>query len=179
MEYWNVVVTVHEGYYRKARELLEPLGTVRKTEFFNVLVMQVDDIRAALDMLKAIMEEELQAHDAIARFVPAAQTFYFTSATEFEEKAQEAALALAGELEGKKFHVRMHRRGFKKRISSMDEETFLDKVLLEALAKRGAAGAISFTDPDAVIAIETVGQLGGLTLFTREDLARYPFLHLD
>jgi tRNA(Ser,Leu) C12 N-acetylase TAN1 len=141
--------------------------------------MKVNDTRAAMEGLKAIMEEEPQARDAIARFVPAALTFFFTCAEEFEKKAQEAVLALAGELEGKKFHVRMHRRGFKKRISSMEEETFLDKMLLNELAERGAAGTISFTDPDAVISIETVGQLGGLTLFTRTDLTKYPFLHLD
>ena len=179
MEYWNVVVTVHEGYYRKARELLEPLGSVRKTEFFNVLVMQVSDTTAAMEMLKTIMEKEPQARDAIARFVPVAQTFFFSSADEFAAKAQEAALTVVGDLEGKKFHARMRRRGFKKRISSIEAETSLDKLLLDELTKRGATGTISFTDPDAVIAIETVGQLGGLALFTREELARYPFLHLD
>jgi tRNA(Ser,Leu) C12 N-acetylase TAN1 len=179
MEYWNVVITIHEGYYKKARELLKPLGSARKTEFFNVLVMQVSDTSAAMEMLNAVMVKEPQARDAIARFVPVAQTFNFSSADEFASKAQESAMAVADELEGKKFHVRMHRRGFKKRISSLEAETFLDRMLLEELTKRGAAGTISFTDPDAVIAIETVGQMGGLALFTREELARYSFLHLD
>jgi tRNA(Ser,Leu) C12 N-acetylase TAN1 len=162
MEFWNVVVTVHEGYYQKACAILEKIGSVSKTEYFNVLVMQ-----------------EPQAHDAIARFVPVTQTFFFTSAKEFEIKAKKAALSLTDELHGKKFFVRMHRRGFKKRISSMESETLLDKVLLDALAKMGTPGTISFSDPEAVITLETVGQLGGLALFTREELARYPFLHLD
>lgn len=178
METWNVVITVHEGCYRSARELLEPLGIVRKTVFFNVLVMEVDDIQEAMETLKAKMDEEPEARGAIARFVPASQTFFFTSPEEFEKKAQEAALSWTRELEGKKFHVRMKRRGFKKRISSLEEETFLDKVLIEALEKRGAAGTISFTDADAVISIETVGQRAGMSLFTREELARYPFLHV-
>ena len=179
METWNAVITVHEGYYRSVRELLEPLGTVRKTEFFNVLVMEVDNIQEAMETLKAMIDEEPEVRTAITRFVPASQTFFYTSAEEFEEKAQETALSWTRELEGKKFHVRMKRRGFKKRISSLEEETFLDKVLIEALEKRGASGTISFTDPDAVIAIETVGQRAGMTLFTRQELARYPFLHLD
>jgi tRNA(Ser,Leu) C12 N-acetylase TAN1 len=178
METWNVVITVHEGYYSLGRELLKPLGTVRKTDYFNVLVMAVDDMQQALETLKAMMDEKPEFCDAIARFVPAAHTFFFTSAEEFEEKAQKAALSWTRELEGKKFHVRMKRRGFKKRISSLDEEIFLDKVLIGALEKRGASGTISFTDPDAVIAIETVGQRAGMTLFTREELARYPFLHV-
>ena len=179
MEFWNVVVTVHEGYYQKACAILEKIGSVSKTEYFNVLVMQVHDIRAAMETLLTIMEQEPQAHDAIARFVPVTQTFFFTSAKEFEIKAKKAALSLTDELHGKKFFVRMHRRGFKKRISSMESETLLDKVLLAALAKMGTPGTISFSDPEAVITLETVGQLGGLALFTREELARYPFLHLD
>jgi tRNA(Ser,Leu) C12 N-acetylase TAN1 len=179
METWNVVITVHEGCYSLVRQFLKPLGAVRKTDFFNVLVMTVDDIQQALDTLKAMIGEKPGVRGAIARFVPAAQTFFFTSAEEFEEKAQEVALSWTRELEGKKFHVRMKRRGFKKRISSLEEETFLDKVLIEALEKRGAPGSISFTDPDAVIAIETVGQRAGMTLFTKEELARYPFLHVD
>ena len=40
-------------------------------------------------------------------------------------------------LAGKNFHVRMHRRGFKGRISSHDEERFLDTILLEELGKIG------------------------------------------
>ena len=34
----------------------------------------------------------------------------------------------------------MHRRGFKGRISSHDEERFLDKILLEELGKMGNPG---------------------------------------
>ena len=74
METWNVVITVHEGCYSLVRELLEPLGAVRKTDFFNVLVMAVDDIQQALETLKAMIDEEPEARGAIARFVPAAQT---------------------------------------------------------------------------------------------------------
>jgi len=179
METWNIVITVHEGCYSLVREVLQPLGSVRKTEYYNVLVMTVADTRQALERIRAMIVEQPELRDAIARFVPAAQTFFFTTAAEFEEKAREAALSLVGELEGKTFHVRMKRRGFKKRISSLDEETSLDRLLLETLEKRGRPGTISFTDPDMVIALETVGQRGGMTLFTREELARYPFLHLD
>jgi hypothetical protein len=56
---------------------------------------------------------------------------------------------------------------------------FLDKVLLEALAQAGTPGQITFDDPDAIVAVETVGNRAGLALWTREDLQRYPFLNLD
>jgi len=119
------------------------------------------------------------AGKAIARFVPVSLTFYYKNIEEFEKKALKGIFFLTKDLGGKKFHVRMHRRGFKRRISSKEEEAFLDRVLLEALERRGAAGSISFTDPDAVIIIETVGQRAGMAIYTREELARYPFLHVD
>jgi hypothetical protein len=41
---WNILVTVYEGYYRSALEILEPFGQVRRTEFFNVLVLKTAEI---------------------------------------------------------------------------------------------------------------------------------------
>ena len=179
METWNVVITVHEGYYREALEILEPLGTLSKTDFFNVLVLKVADTQKATRAFQTMWDEAPHVSQAIARFVPVSHTFFYTNVVEFEKNAIKTAFFLTRELEGKKFHVRMHRRGFKKRISSLEEEIFLDRVLLEALEKRGTAGSISFSDPDAVIVIETVGQQAGMALFTREELASSPFLHVD
>jgi hypothetical protein len=73
----------------------------------------------------------------------------------------------------------MCRRGFKGRLSSMDEEHFLDGHLLGLLERAGTPGRITFDDPDAIISVETVGPRSGLSLWTREELARYPFLGLD
>jgi hypothetical protein len=61
----------------------------------------------------------------------------------------------------------------------MDEERFLDDLLLDSLKKEGTPGRITFTDPDFIIAVETVGNRGGLSLWSREDLQRYQFLGLD
>ena len=61
METWNVVITVHEGCYNLVREYLKQLGDVRKTVFFNVLVMAVDDIQQVLETLKAMIDEEPEA----------------------------------------------------------------------------------------------------------------------
>jgi tRNA(Ser,Leu) C12 N-acetylase TAN1 len=47
------------------------------------------------------------------------------------------------------------------------------------LEMAGAEGEITFEDPDAILALETVGTRAGLSLWTREDLQRYPLLHLD
>ena len=106
-------------------------------------------------------------------------TFSFQSPEEFEPKAKEAVLYCLPSLAGKSFHVRMHRRGFKGRISSPEEERFLDRILIEELAKIGNPGRITFEQPDAILVVETLGQQAGLSGWNRQDLQRYPLLRLD
>lgn len=80
---------------------------------------------------------------------------------------------------GKTFHVRLHRRGFKGQLSTPEEERFLDDTLLDALKRAGTPGSLAFDDPDAVIQIETVGNRAGISLWSREELGRFPFLRAD
>jgi tRNA(Ser,Leu) C12 N-acetylase TAN1 len=79
-------------------------------------------------------------------------------------------------LAGKSFHVRLHRRGLKGTLSTPREERFLDETLLDALESLGAPSRITFTDPDAILQIETIDGRAGVSLWQREDLQRYPFL---
>ncbi len=176
---WNVVVTVHGDGYRRACALLERFGTIRRTDYYNVLVMKVEDRTAFLGELAALAEAVPDILHVIARIMPASDTFTFQSAEEFEAKAREIALAWTPELADKSFHVRVHRRGFKSQMSSQEEERFLDDVLLSALEQAKTPGRLTFDDPDVIIDVDTVGQRAGLSLWTREDLNRYPFLKLD
>ncbi len=179
MREWNVVVTVFDGGYNRARHLLERLGEVGRSDFFNILVMQVMDTRQLMEALRDEIDRAPEISRFLARVVPVTRTFTFQSPGEFEEKARDAVTPWIPAISGKGFHVRMHRRGFKGRLSSMEEERFLDTYLLEALERAGTPGRITFSDPDIVIALETVGPRAGLSLWTREDLTRYPFLKLD
>ncbi len=179
MFHWNVVVSLHEHSFRRAFELLQGLGAVYTTDFLNVLVMEVSNIPRFLETLNVWVSDDPNLLQLLARVVPVTSTFSFQSPEEFETKAKEAVLYWLPILAGKNFHVRMHRRGFKGRISSHDEERFLDKILLEELGKMGNPGHITFEDPDAIIVVETVGQQAGLSCWTGEELQRYPFLRLD
>ena len=179
MQEWNVVVTVQEDGYNRARRLLERFGAVGRTDYFNILLMQVSDARKLLDQLREEAERDPLGASALARVVPVIQTFTFQNPGEFEYKARQAVCAWLPSLGGKSFHLRMHRRGFKGKLSGMEEEKFLDTYLLEALEMAGTKGRIAFDDPDAIIALETIGPRAGLSLWTREDLKRYPLLHLD
>ncbi|NIR30481.1 MAG: hypothetical protein GWN84_14465 [Gammaproteobacteria bacterium] len=176
---WNVVASVHERGFVRACELLGELAPVSRTEFYNVLVMKVEDVHAFLEALRRLIDKTPDAHAFLARVVTVTRTFTFQTPEEFETKASDAAAPYVAELAGKRFHVRMRRRGFKGKLSSQHEERFLDEFLLRRLEENGTPGHIDFEDPDAVIAVETLGQRAGLSLWTREDLERYRFVRVD
>lgn len=179
MRDWNVVVTVHEGGFVHACRLLEPYGLVQRSDFFNILVMRADDPVWLLTELHRQLAGLPAIATWIARFLPLQQFFTFQSAGEFESRARDAVATLLPRLAGSRFHVRMHRRGFKGKLSSMEEERFLDTFLLERLAETGTPARVTFDDPDAIIALETLGPRCGLSLWERDELARFPLLHLD
>ena len=147
MLHWNVVVNLHEHGFRRAFKLLQGLGAVYTTEFLNVLVMEVSNIPRFLETLNAWLSDEPSLVKLISRIVPVTATFSFQSPEEFETKATEAVLYWMPQLAGQSFHVRMHRRGFKGRISSHDEERFLDKILLEELEKRATQDILLLKTP--------------------------------
>jgi len=177
MQEWNVVITVHD--FKRACDMLGDYGRVRRTEFYNTLLMKVQDVH---QMLEVLLDRSLEDHEfmsSLSRLIPVTSTFIFQSPEEFENKSKGLALVWIDELAGKGFHVRMHRRGFKGRLSSLEEEQFLDNFLLKALAKTDTPGHITFDNPDAVIAVETIANWAGLSLWNREKLERYPFIRID
>jgi tRNA(Ser,Leu) C12 N-acetylase TAN1 len=179
MKDWNVVISVREGGYSAARELLRQFAEVGRTHYFNVLVAKVDNPRALLDTLTELSATLPDLPKFLARVVPLTVMFNFDSPEHFETQAREAVLRWAADLAGKSFHVRVHRRGFKRDLPSPKEEQMLAAALLEALDNAGAPGTIASDDPEAIVAVETVDNRAGLSLWNREDLSRYPLLGLD
>ena len=179
MHDWNAIITVREGGFAPAFGLLEPFGPVRKTEFFNTLMMRTTDPFQLLAHLQGQLAENPAIASWISRFMPIRQLFTFQSPAEFELRSREAVLEWLPLLGNARFHLRMHRRGFKGKLSSMEEERFLDEFLLQKLAEAGRPGKVAFDDPDAIIALETVGTQAGLSLFNRDELRRFSLLHLD
>lgn len=173
---WNVVVTAQEGGYIQTRALLRSFGQTWKTDYYNVLVVAVPDIGEFLQRFGERWRQEESVRTAVGHVSPVSVTFRFQNPAEFEARAREAAERFAPRLAGKRFHVRMHRRGFKGRLSSQGEERLLDEVLLEAA---GESAAISFDEPQAIVVVETVGQQAGMALWSREEWERYPFLYRD
>jgi tRNA(Ser,Leu) C12 N-acetylase TAN1 len=174
-----VVVSVREDGFNRVRKLLREFGAVSPSGFLNVLVMRVDDPKRLLEALAERAGREPDALAFLGRVIPVRSTFTFQSPEEFEARARAAALAFLPELAGKWFHVRMYRHGFKGRLSSQAEERLLGTVLQQALEEAGTPGHVTFEDPDVILAVETLGNQAGLSLWTREELRRYPVLRLD
>lgn len=179
MHDWNAVITVREGGFAPACHFLGPFGTVKKTEFFNTLVMRAADPFQLLADLQAQLAGNPAIATWISRFMPMQQRFSFQSVAEFELRSKEAVLEWLPRLAHARFHLRMHRRGFKGKLSSAEEERFLDEFLLLKLEQAGTPGKVAFDDPDAIIALETIGPQAGLSLFSRDELKRFSLLHLD
>jgi hypothetical protein len=73
----------------------------------------------------------------------------------------------------------LHPRGAVHAFGTQEAERLLDDAVIDAAAAGGGPGRIAFTDPDAVIAVDTVDGRAGLSLWTREDLARHRLLRPD
>ena len=176
---WNIVIDVHEHSFSRAYLLFEEFGTVFQSDFENILLMKVNSIPEFLDSFNDKLLSDPSLEKVASRIVPVTSTFSFPSAAEFETKAKEVILQWLPILAGKKFYVRMHRKGLKDLIDGNEEENHLDLIILQELEKIGNPGKISFEDPEAIVAVETISQQAGLSCWTRQDLENYPWLKLN
>lgn len=179
MKDWNVVVSVFQDGFRRALRALQEFGQAERGPYHNILVMKVEDPAALLEAIEKRTEENPALYDAISRVAPAAREFDFLSEQEFVEKAKSIIHEWLPRLAGRSFHVRLHRRGGKHDLRTQDAERLFDDAIIDATTSAGAPSRISFTDPDMVIAIDTVDNRAGLAVWTREDLARYHVLRPD
>ena len=179
MKDWNVVISVYQDGFRRALRALKEYGSVERSPYHNVLVMHVEDPKALLEAIEQKTETNTALYDAISRVAPAMYTVDFRSIEEFKEKIASILIAWLPCLIGASFHVRLHRRGDRHELRTPDVEHLFDDLLLDAMAAKGARCRLSFTDPDAVIVIDTVDNRAGIGLWTREDLAHHRLLRPD
>jgi tRNA(Ser,Leu) C12 N-acetylase TAN1 len=176
---WNVVVSIYQDGLRRALRALREFGPVERSPYYNVLVMRVELPIALLEAVEKRTEENPALYDAISRIAPAIRSFEFHSSEEFQDRAKDVLIGWLPQLAGRSFHVRFHRRGPRHDLRTPDVERFLDDALLDALKRAGTPATISFTDPDAVIAIDSIDDRAGAGLWTREDLAHHRLLRPD
>lgn len=179
MRDWNVVVCVYQEGFRRVLRSLRDFGVAERSPYYNILVMRAEDPVAALAAIEKRTEESAALYDSISRVAPAMRSFDFESANEFVSNTRAILREWSSRLTGRTFHVRLHRRGAKHELGTQETERLFDDAVIEATAKMGSPGRVSFADPDAVIAIDTIDERAGLGLWTREDLARHRLLRPD
>ena len=179
MKDWNVVVSVFQNGFRRALRALQEFGQAERSPYHNVLVMRVENPIALLEALEKKTEESPALYDAISRVAPAMRDFDFQSETEFMEKAKSIILEWLPRLAGRSLHVRLRRRGTIHELRTQDAERLFNDAIIDATTQVATPSKISFTNPDVVIAIDTVDNRAGLAMWTREDLARFHLLRPD
>lgn len=179
MKDWNVVVTVNADRFISACEQLEPLGRVERTNYYNILVIWVADVEDFVQTLGEWMETYADTREALSRVAPARDAFDFRDPDDFRRQAKEILRRYAERLDGGSFHVRMHRRGWKEKLSTTGLEKELGSFLFDEIESRGAAAKVEFDDPEAIVAIDTVDNRAGMALWSRDELQRFPFLKPD
>jgi tRNA(Ser,Leu) C12 N-acetylase TAN1 len=176
---WNVVISIYQDGFRRALRSLREFGSVERSPYHNVLVMRVEDPVALLEAIERRTETSTALYDAISRVAPAQRNFDFHSAQELDERATSVLADWLPRLAGQSFHVRFHRRGPHPDLKTPDVERRLDDAVLAMSSGAGLTASVSFTNPDAVIAIDTIDDRAGIALWTREDLARHRLLRPD
>ncbi len=179
MNDWNVVISVYQDGYRRALRALKEFGPVERSPYYNVLLMRVEEPTALLAAIERRTETDTALYDAVSRVAPAMRTVEFHSMEEFTEGLKSVLLEWSPRLAGCSVHVRLHRRGGRHDLPTPDAERLFDDLLVQATAAAGAPCKISFTEPDVVIAIDTVDDRAGIGLWTREELARHRLLRPD
>lgn len=176
---WNVIATVREGYGHEKRLLhgLRQLGEFHGTSFKYVCCGHVEDVNAFLETV-------LQAHAAdeewtryLARIIPVESNFHF-DAEQFADKLKEAVTPFVERMGSGSFFVRIERRGMHGQVHSQEVERETAEYLVGLLEAKGAQLKTDFSDPDWIVACETLGPDAGVALVDREMRRRYPFLQV-
>jgi len=175
---WNVLVTAREGGARTVRSELSRLAPLRRTRFRNVTIGRVDDFETFAATVDTVRARKPFLDQSLGRVLPIERTFEVDAST-LPATLADATRPFLDRLSGRSFHVRVERRGHKGVIDSSVVEHDLAERLCALLEERGEMPAVAFDDPDVVVAIELVGEVGGLAFVTRELRARYPFVHVD
>lgn len=178
---WNVVATARDHQQRQLARLLRRLGDFWWTPFLGVLMGRVEDHEAFCEQLRRSEEDKPGFLHPLARLVPIDRTFDRTFAFQIDTlpaQLERAVLAYADRIGDGSFYVRIERRGHAGDIHSQPLEQELDRRLMEYLQEQGAARRIDFKDPDAIVAVELIGDECGVGLITRTMRGRVPFVEV-
>ncbi len=173
---WNLVVTAHGGRRHDLIHALRPIVRLVRAGYSEVLVGRTNDVEGCLAGIAARAADPVFAAEVLARVVPVERTFVLGADVAAQLVAETAGFL--DTLATASFHVRVERRGHRGVLQSDQLERLIGTALVDALSTRGAEPRVTFKDPDVIVAIELIGDAGGVGLVPRELRGRYAFVRL-
>ena len=177
MKEWNILATAFWGRGKDALRLLTQHGEFKGSGFKDVLQGHVEDVSLFLEKLESMRQENPDRMSSLSQILPLEQTFNF-NLPDFMEKLKGTVLTYVEEVEGKKFYVRVKRRGHKGEMSSLEIEKEISGLIFETLEQAGKHARVSFNDPDIIIIVETIANRAALSVITREMKEKYPLIRV-
>jgi len=175
MKEWNILATAFWGRGKHALRLLTQHGEFKGSGFKDVLQGHVEDVRLFLEKLELLRHENPDGMTSLSQILPLERTFNF-NLPDFMDKLKETVSPYVEKVEGKKFYVRVKRRGHKGEMSSLEIEKEISGFIFEELEKAGKKAQVSFSNPDVVIIAETIANRAAVALITREMKEKYPLI---
>jgi tRNA(Ser,Leu) C12 N-acetylase TAN1 len=175
---WNVVVTAKDHEQRHLARCVKRLGDFWWTPFLGLLVGRVAGHEAFCEPLRRSEEERPGFLRPLARLIPIDRTYTF-QVEHLPAQFERAVLAYADRIDSGSVNVRIERRGHAGAIHSQPLEQELDRTLLAHLRGQGVTPFIDFKDPDAIVAVELIGDECGVGLITRTMRECFPFVKVS
>jgi tRNA(Ser,Leu) C12 N-acetylase TAN1 len=174
---WNILATAFWGRGKDALRLLTQHGEFKGSGFKDVLQGHTEDANLFLEKLESMRQENPDRMNSLSQILPLERTFNF-NLPDFMDKLKETVLPYVEKVEGKKFYVRVKRRGHKGEMSSLEIEKEISGFIFEKLGEVGKQAQVSFSDPDLVIIVETIANRAAVALITREMRKKYPLIKI-
>jgi len=172
MAEWNILATAYWGREKNALRFLTRHGEFRSSGFKDVIRGHVEDIDLFLEKIETMRQENPGRINFISQIIPLERTFHF-DLSDFMDKLKQTVSPYLEKVEGKRFYVRVKRRGHKGELSSQEIEKEISGFILESLEKAGKPAHVGFDDPDAIIVVETIADWAGVGWVSRDMKERY------
>ena len=176
---WNVVATVDPERFGPAKFDLMQLGRVGETNFPGVVVMRVPGIDEFLGQLEHHLTGTSNFFEAVRTVRPVYRHFTFETPESFRSRIVEMVLQAAPSLQGRSFDARVTLRGVTEELDAESMRRDLREAICERLEDEGERAVVETERADVVLDVESVERSGGLALWSRAEIERYPFLGFD
>lgn len=166
-----VIIVCERGEDFVVLREISDLGEFKETGFRDVLQGQVENLEIFLEELNK------RQITAISRVIPVEEFFRFKPENLLEILKEKIRNLVDRIGEGETFCVRVERRGFKGALSSSELERSLGGYIWQLLKdKYGKPPKVDLTNPDKLVAIQTIGGLCGIALIDRRFREKYPII---